>query len=369
MDKLGVGLIGAGRISDLHAIEYLQNPRARIAAVCDADPDIARSRAERWGVPAGRVFARHEDLIAADEVDLVEILLPHDLHAPVALAAIAAGKRVSVQKPMATSLADALSMVEAAEAAGTFFKVFENFVFYPPIVRAKELLDAGAIGEPLFVRIKSNFGDPRHGWPIPPAARGWRLDPERCGGGPIVFDDGHHKFALAWWLMGGLPEEVHAWIGTTPVEGGVVDGPAVISFRFPGGSRMGVFEAVHSRDLLVETRHYAQDDQVEITGTRGVIWVTRGHGRLGDRPPVILYADGETRSFSAMPTGWEESFVRCTRQTIAAALDGEPPRLTGRQGIDVLRFSLAALESASTGRSVRLEEPPPTPPGAASPSP
>ena len=106
------------------------------------------------------------------------------------------------------------------------------------------VVDAGAIGEPLFVRIKSNFGNPRHGWPVPVAARDWRLDPERCGGGPIVFDDGHHKFALAWWFMG-MPEDVHAWIGTTAVEGGTVDGPAVISFRFPG-DRMGVFEAVHS---------------------------------------------------------------------------------------------------------------------------
>jgi hypothetical protein len=54
---------------------------------------------------------------------------------------------------------------------------------------------------------------------------GLAVDPQRCGGGPIVFDDGHHKFALgAWWFMG-LPEEVHAWIGRTAVAGGMVDGP------------------------------------------------------------------------------------------------------------------------------------------------
>ena len=87
------------------------------------------------------------------------------------------------------------------------------------------------IGEPLTIRIKSVFGDPRYGWAIPEAARTWRLDPAACGGGPIVFDDGHHKFALAWWLMG-MPEEVHAWIGRTEVEGGTVDGPAMISFRW-----------------------------------------------------------------------------------------------------------------------------------------
>jgi hypothetical protein len=78
-----------------------------------------------------------------------------------------------------------------------------------------------------------------------------------------------------------------------------------------------------------------------------VLWVTRGHGRLGDRPPVILYADGETRGFSAMATGWEESFVRSTRNTIAAVLDGEAPCLTGAAGMEVLGMTLRALASAA----------------------
>ena len=354
MRPIGVGILGAGRISDLHAIEYLRHPDARIVAVCDRAPELAAKRAAAWGVPSVRVFTGIDQLLACAEVDLVEVLLPHDLHLPATLEALAAGRAVSVQKPMATSLADAQAMVTAAERHGRFFKVFENFVFYLPVQKAKSLLDEGAIGEPLTIRIKSVFGDPRHGWAIPGSAQAWRLDPARCGGGPIVFDDGHHKFALAWWFMG-MPEEVHAWIGRTEIAGGTVDGPAMISFRFPG-SRMGVFEAVHARDLMVDTQHYAQDDQIEITGTRGVIWVTRGHGRLGDRPPVILYRDGTTTGFSAMPTGWEESFVRSTRDTIEALRDGRPPVLTGAQGVEVLRFSLAALRSAEAGRAVRLDE-------------
>jgi predicted dehydrogenase len=354
MHRIGVGIVGAGRISDLHAIEYLRREDARIVAVCDQAAELAAGKAAAWGVPASRGFTALEDLLACDEVELVEILLPHHLHAPATLAALAAGRAVSVQKPMATGLADAQAMVAAAERGGRFFKVFENFVFYPPVQKAKELLDEGAIGEPLTIRIKSVFGDPRHGWPIPGSAQAWRLDPARCGGGPIVFDDGHHKFALAWWFMG-MPEEVHAWIGRTEVAGGMVDGPAMISFRFPG-SRLGVFEAVHARDLLIDTRHYAQDDQIEITGSKGVLWVTRGHGRLGDRPPVILYRDGETTGYSAMPTGWEESFVRSTRDTIEALRDRRPPVLTGAEGLDVLRFSLAALRSAEAGQAVRLDE-------------
>jgi predicted dehydrogenase len=354
MKKLGVGIVGAGRISDLHVIEHLRHPDAEIVAVCDADAGIARAKAAAWNVRQERAFTNLADLLRCEEVDLVEILLPHHLHCPATLAALDAGKSVSVQKPMATGIEDGRAMVAAAERHGRFFKLFENFVFYPPVIKAKQLLDSGAIGDPLTIRIKSVFGDPRAGWVVPESARAWRLDPARCGGGPIVFDDGHHKFALAWWFMG-LPDEVHAWIGRTPAEGGMVDGPAIISFRFPG-SRMGVFEAVHARDLMVWSRHYAQDDQVEITGSKGVIWVTRGHGRLGDRPPVILYRDGETTGFSAMPTGWEESFILSTRDTIEALRDHRAPVLTGSQGLDILRFSLAALRSADTDRSVRLDE-------------
>jgi len=352
MDRVKVGFIGAGRISDLHAVEYLRNPRAAIAAVCDANREIAERQADRWGVPRNRVFTDWAELLRCDEVGLVEILLPHHLHRPAALAAFAAGKHVSLQKPMALSLAEAEEINLAAERAGVFFKVFENFIFYPPIQKAKALIDEGAIGEPLTIRVKSNAGKGKNAWPVPPAAQAWRLDPDTCGGGPLSFDDGHHKFALGWHFMGEM-EEVHAWISRTEVSPGfVLDSPAMISWKFAGG-RYGNLEVVYSRDLEIETVHYAQDDRVEITGTHGVIWVNRGHGRLFDQPPVVLYADNQVRSFSGMEAGWEASFVASTRHHIDALLDGGAPLLSGRQGADILRFALAAQESARTGRAVK----------------
>jgi predicted dehydrogenase len=286
-------------------------------------------------------------------VNLVEILLPHHLHRPAALAAFAAGKNVSLQKPMALSLSEAADINLAAERAGVFFKVFENFVFYPPVQKAKELIDGGAIGEPLTIRVKSNAGKGRNAWPVPASAQAWRMDPETCGGGPLSFDDGHHKFALGWFFMG-QAEEVHAWIGRTESSSGeVLDSPAIVSWKFANG-RMGNLEVVYSRDLEIDTIHYAQDDRVEITGTRGVIWVNRGHGRLFDQPPLVLYADDEVRSFSGMDAGWEASFAASTRHHIEALLEGKPPFLTGRQGAEILRFALAAQESARVGRAVRV---------------
>src|SRR5689334_2242353 len=353
MDKVRAGFIGAGRISDLHALAYADNPRAEIVAVCDADLNIAQRQAQRWGVASHRVFRDYAALLRCEEVNLVEILLPHHLHHPATLAAAAAGKHISVQKPMAIDLEQADDMIAAARRAGVVLRVFENFVFYPPVVKAKALVDAGAIGEPLTIRIKSNFGVSRTAWTIPPAAQAWRLDPARNGGGPIVFDDGHHKFALAWHFMG-MAEEVHAWIDRTEIAPGqFVDSPALVSWKFPGG-RYGNLEAVYSRDLEVDTVHYAQDDRLEITGTRGVLWVTRGHGKISDQPPVMLYADGEMHGFSNLASGWESSFVESTRHHIEALLAGAPPVLTGEQGREILRFALAAHDSARLGRAVSL---------------
>ncbi len=353
MEKLRVGFIGTGRISDLHALEYLQNERAEIVAVSDINVAVAQQRAAQWGVSEDRVFTDYRDLLALPDVDLVEILLPHHLHHQATLDAAAAGKHISLQKPMALSVAQADEMIAAAEKAGVIFKVFENFIFYPPVQRAKALIEAGEIGEPLTIRIKSNSGTSPTMWDVPADAWAWRFDAEQCGGGPLVFDDGHHKFSLAWYFMG-LAEEVHAWIGETRLGDGVVlDAPAIVSWKF-ANNRYGSLEVVNSPELLLETAHYAQDDRIEITGTKGVIWVTRGHGKMMDVPPVVLYRDRQTFGYSDMPVGWEHSFINSTRQFIEAYFAGQPPSLTAWEGREILRFALAAQQSARMGQSVTL---------------
>ena len=342
-----LGIIGCGRISDLHAQAYLDHPEATIVAVADPDAGNLAMRGAAWGVPESARYQDHRDLLARPDVDAVEILVPHHLHVPITLDAMAAGKHVSLQKPMALSIDDALMMVKAGHEHGVTFKVFENFVFYPPVVRAKELVENGEIGDVLSIRIKSNAGWSPTAWEVPAAASAWRIDPEKCGGGPLVFDDGHHKFAIAWHFLG-LADRVHAFIGSWM---GVLDSPSVVSWRHPGG-QVGSLEVVYSPELQLHTVQYAQDDRVEITGTKGVIWITRGHGRMLDAPPVVLYRDGETRGFSDMPTGWETSFHRSGQHFVDALINGTAPSLTGEQGAEVLAFALAAQESSTTGTAV-----------------
>ena len=353
MDKLRVGFIGTGRISDLHALAYLDDDRADIVAVCDKNIELARKRGQAWHVPDERIFSDYHNLLAARDIDLVEILLPHHLHCQAALDAVVAGKHVSVQKPMALTVAQADDMIAAASQAGVILRVYENFIFYPPIQRAKSLIDHGEIGDLLTIRLKSHSGVSPNAWEVPQEAWAWRFKVETGGGGQLLFDDGHHKFALAWHFMG-LAEQVHAWTGATEFAPGMVlDAPAIVSWKYPH-NRFGSLEVAYSPELIMDTRHYAQDDRVEITGTKGVIWVTRGHGKMMDIPPVILYKDRQTRTFSDMPVGWEHSFINATRHFIDAYFAGEPPHLTGMEGRDILKFASAAQESADTGQVVRL---------------
>ncbi len=346
-----VGIIGCGRISDLHAQAYLEHPKASITAICDTVPANLAARGAAWGVAEKDRHGDYRELLARDDVDMVEILIPHHLHATVALAAMDAGKHVSLQKPMANDLADADAMIARAAERGVVFKVFENFVFYPPVERAKALVEAGEIGEIRSIRLKSNPGWSPTAWEVPAAASAWRSDAARCGGGPLVFDDGHHKFAIAWHFLG-LAERVHAFIGST--FDGLLDAPSLVSWTHPGGA-VGSLEVVYSPELRLDTVHYAQDDRVEITGTRGVIWVTRGHGRMLDVAPVVMYRDGVTTCHDDMPTGWESSFVRSGQHFVDALLAGTAPALTGEQGREVLAFTLAAQASARAGQAVEVE--------------
>ena len=137
-------------------------------------------------------------------------------------------------------------------------------------------------------------------------------------------------------------------------DGYVFDAQSIISFRFPN-NRIGNLEIVYSPELAIDTCHYAQDDRVEITGTKGIIWINGGHGRLGDDPPVVLHRDGTRTEFRDVATGWEQSFVLSTRHYIDILKNGGQPVLTADEARQVLRFALAAEQSARDRMAVDLD--------------
>jgi len=351
-----MGFLGCGRIADLQCLGYLAHPRAEITAVCDADPARARARAEAWG--AARVHAEPEALFADPDVDAVEILTPHDLHEAHATAALIAGKHVSLQKPPTRTLDELDRLAAVAAGSGRVLRVFENFSHYPPHLRAKALVDEGAVGTPLSVRVKTAAGRFGDGWEVTPATQAWRLDPERCGGGATTFDHGYHCFQMARLFVPAPVERVHAFIHWTQLaERAWIDGPALISWRYAGDPpRLGSWEVIASVGMRVRSDYYVSDDRLEIHGSEGILWVNRCTGRLLEEPSVVLYRDGETRAFHDLETDWAASFRRGGIDFVDALLEGRTPAQSLGDARETLVFALAAARSAATGREVALGE-------------
>lgn len=354
--ELRVGIVGCGRIADLQALGYLAHPRCRIVAVCDVDGARAAERGRAFG--AASVYTDLDRLLADPDVDAVDILTPHHLHAAQAVAALEAGKHVSLQKPPTRTLAELGAVAQAAARTGRVLRVFENFMHYPPHRKARELIDAGAIGTPLSIRLKTAAGRLTDGWRVEASSQAWRVSREHCGGGPTTFDHGFHCYQMARHLIPAEVERVHAFIHWTRLgENAWYDGPALISWRYEGHPpRMGSWEVIASLGMRVRSKYYVSDDRIEVHGTEGILWVNRCTGQLLDEPSLVLYRDGETRAFHDLETDWADSFRLGGIDFVDALLEGRQPALDATEARKTLAFALAAGRSAAEGREVTIAE-------------
>ena len=162
-----------------------------------ASRDEARARAYASEFGGAGYFGSYEAAAADPGNAALYICTPHHLHLEHARLAAANGKHILLEKPIALTVGEGEEIVALAQRSGVTLMVAENYRFLPPVAKAKQLVDAGAIGTPLTIRIKSNPGSRACAWEVPAGAQAWRQDRAQAGGGPLVFDDGHHKFALA----------------------------------------------------------------------------------------------------------------------------------------------------------------------------
>lgn len=379
MSRMKFVLVGCGRIARLHVAGYRDNPDAQLWGVYDLNHAAAVKFAQEHGIP--KVYKSYDDVLADSEVTAAELLLPHHLHCEYTLMACRAKKHVSVQKPMAMNLAECDAMIEAARENNVKLKVFENFVFYPPYRLAKKMLDDGEIGTPLGMRLKMNNASlasrnmpvvSKHvkndcagidgeiketGWNVDTKTWLWRFNNTLSGGGPTVFDDGYHKFSTILYMLGDV-EKVVAWIDETPVLPGVYnDVPAVIMWKHKDKKVYGVWDIVNSDEMYVQSKYYTCDERLEITGSRGVLWVTRCTAcMLADVAPVVMYRDGKLTEFWDVKHDWADSFEASTRDFIDAVKNDREPVLSGEQGKKVLKFALAAIDSSNKKAEVYIDQ-------------
>lgn len=363
---LKVGIIGTGDIANLNVLGYLRSQDAELVAVSDHDIKTAGQKLERWGLRTTKIYLDYKEMVDREDLDIVEILTPHHLHGPMAEYCAKAGvSGISVQKPMAHTITACESMIRVCKDEGVTLKLYENFRFYPVYLKAKELLDNGAIGELLNFRINTvKTGGPS--MRVDLTSFDWRLKVDMCGGGPGIYDDGIHKFSMALWLMEQeRVEKVYSWIDYFT---NTYDMPSIIFWTYPNKNdndppKFGSMQFTLAPNLYYPSNYYDCDEYIEISGTKGMMWInqcTSGGNFISKTPqypPVVVYRDGEVKVYGEdLPRDWRYSFINSTEHFIDAIKKGTDPIYTGEQGRNLCVFAKMPYISQQRKEDVNWNE-------------
>ena len=379
---VGVGMVGYAFMGRAHSLAWntvssvFDVPlRPRLAAICGRDKAAAEAAAGRFGWAAAETDWRA--LIARDDVQLVDICAPGDLHAPIAVAALAAGKHVLCEKPLANTLAEAEEMKAAADAAyGSGARAMAGFNYrrVPALALARQLVAHGRIGALRHFRavyLQDWLADPD-------APMTWRMQAERAGSGALG-DLGAHIVDLARYLTGdeitGVSAVSATFVGERPLAGGPgAGGP-------PGGRRTGtvtvddavVFTGKLASGALAsfEATRYATGRRnalrVELNGSAGSVafdlerlnelqFYDAGDDSAESGFRRVLVTEGSHPYLSGWwppghPLGWEHTFTHQARDLLTAIADGAQPLPSFADGLAVQRVLHAVQASAANGNS------------------
>lgn len=340
---VGVGLIGSGFISSIHAEALKSCPGARLNAVASRSRARAQEFARRHHIPTA--CKTYQDLLGRTDVDMVIVGVPNDLHCDMVLEAAAAGKHIVLEKPMCLSLAQADAMIQACQRAKVKLMYAEELCFAPKYVRLKQLLDAGALGKPVLIKQSEKHDGPhaKHFW-----------DVDRSGGG-VAMDMGCHAIEFFRWMLGRPAiKSVYAHMGTH-VHGKKTRGEdnAIIILEFANGVTAIAEESW--------TKMGGMDDRAEVHGSHGVAYADLLHGNAIETFSAKGYdyaveKAGSTRgwSFTIYEEIWNYGFVHEMAHFVDCVKNNKTPLVTGEDARVVLETLFAAYESAGTGRKVDL---------------
>ena len=365
---LKVGIIGTGVIFDLNILGYLNYPEIKIACLCNRTIEKAKSKIEKFNLDKNlRVYSNYKEMIDKEDLDIVEILLPHHLHADATIYAAKKGiKGISVQKPMALTLEEADKMIDACNESNSILSIYENFVFAPHIMKAKELIEQDYIGDPSSIRIKTAMGG-IGGWAVSDSAEKWRKDPEKVGGtrmgSPVLLDNGWHNFTLAWWFFNEEIEKVFAWTGN--YKG--IDAPAYVMFKYKQNlehiiPQYGNMEFSLMPEMVIPSKYYPTDEFIEIIASRGIMKINQGTsiGNIMTESeifaPIAIIRDGKVESYNEFKKDWRVSFINATKHFIEVIKGNGKPILSGENARYILKFNLAAIKSSETGKEIYLDD-------------
>jgi len=329
MSKIGIGLIGSGFARSTQAPAFRLYPDAALVAVCSGRFENAKNMAEEFAIP--HACASYEELISLEEVSLVVISAPPNLHHSAAIAALAAGKHVICEKPMALNAKQGQEMVDACKKANVKLLVGYRMHFEPKTLEVIRMRNAGEFGKVLFFQGLSGFtiGDPTQ----------WRLNKELAGGGAMM-DIGIYSVNGARYMIGEDPVWVTAQeTKNDPVkfkEG--VDETIQFQLGFPGGAVASCLSTYSMNNL----------DRFFLNGTQGFaeMMPSTGYGPIMGRThkgeltqPVVTHQTVQMDEMSAIIFQGKQPVV---------PVDGE-------EGVKDLKIIDAIYEACKTGKKIELK--------------
>lgn len=261
---LGFAIVGCGLIGRKRAAALSKIPGTALRWACDLE--LKRAQDIAGSAPGARAAVDIREALADPSVQAVVIATLNASLAPLALAAIRAGKHVLVEKPGGLNAAELRPVDQAARAAGVRVRVGYNHRFHPGWLKAREILDSGALGPLMFLRGRYGHGG-RKGYD-----REWRSDPKQSGGGELI-DQGVHLIDIAGWVLGGFASvEGHAATYFWDMK---VDDNAFLSLRTSRGQTAWLHASCTEWKNLYSVEVYGRDGKLSLEGLGGSYGVER----------------------------------------------------------------------------------------------
>lgn len=344
---LKVGLIGCGGITRAHVDGWKTvSNRAQVVAMADVSTAAMHTRAAQLGQPV-QMYTDFYELLSKANVDVVDIALPHHLHRDAIVAAAEAGKHILTEKPLCLNLQEAADIVAAVKKGGVIMMAAHNQIFFPAVLRAKQMIMKGDLGRVYMIHSFDCSGNRK---PLPlnknhwgkeePPPNTWRQDPAKMGGGEYI-DTGYHPTYRLLFLAGQTPTEVSAMMGTyrLPMQ---EEDTANVMLRFADGMIGHVFTS------WAMPTPGGQPMLFSINGEAGQLWGEIGklyYRPVGFQTPAVIEYPG-----------WDygRSFAAEIEHLIDAVEQGFEPLHSVAEATTTLRIIMAAYESTDTNRIVSL---------------
>jgi myo-inositol 2-dehydrogenase/D-chiro-inositol 1-dehydrogenase len=343
MQPVRFGLVGYGAWGGHHARAISQIPEATLAAIC-ARSEASRRQAQAEH-PEARLYADYREMLALEPLDAVDVVLPSDQHFETARAVLESGRHLLLEKPMALREEHCSRLIELAGRQNRLLAIGHELRLSSLWGQVKQLIDAGAIGEPLYAMIELWRKPYRQG------AGGWRYDLGRVGS--WVLEEPIHFFDLARWYLAGVgePNSIYAsGNGKQPGHPELLDNFSAI-VRFPGGRY-----AVVSQTLAGWEHHQT----AKLAGSEGAIWA-RWSGAM-DRTfePTfglqLLSGDKLADVPIEKNSGEVYELVDEIAAVTRAIREGAPPPCSGEDGRWSVAMCLKAQQSIDEGRPISFNE-------------